>query len=193
MNIDNKARRGLVAAALTGLLLVAGCSGVKHDVDPTQPSAAGNTQTKTPPPTLTTLNPDSVDQTDPDATAIAVATTAYSYAPGKDKSPNDGMKRAAPLLTRELSEAIDKYQPATGPGAQWESWALHNAVVVATAEIGNEPLPPAASGATNLQVLITQSVNINGEVSPASRVKILITMTKTPQGYRVSSLQQTGI
>lgn len=77
-------------------------------------------------------NPSKVNGSSPDAVAEAALTVMFSEDTRIDTSPRDATVRAAPYLTPVYAADLADHQAAAAPGAQWNTWAAHNAYTTAS-------------------------------------------------------------
>ncbi|MER6124374.1 hypothetical protein ABT173_17295 [Streptomyces sp. NPDC001795] len=133
----------VLLTAVAGLTLLSGCGLPDHRVqgDGKGGSASGKTSftPKAPIPSGKPLGPDAhvatpgvVDANDAGAVSKAWAETAYSYDTKYDTSSHDAVLRAARWLTERKAAAEREYQPASGPGYEWNTWARHHAWTTVT-------------------------------------------------------------
>lgn len=138
---------------------------------------------------LSPLDPSTVDVSSPDAVAVAVVDTAYTMLPGVDESPNDALVRAAALLEQKLADAAHDFRPVTGAGTEWNSWASQHALVTASSIVGTQTRPP--DGDTALRYLsVTQTAQTPNRLLARKALVLLVTMINTPDGWRVSRIDQ---
>ncbi|MFI9507353.1 hypothetical protein [Nocardia sp. NPDC052566] len=175
-----------ILAGVTAALITTGCSSTPQ---PAAPSTTRTDQPTTAPARLLPLDLATVDTSSADAVALAVATTAYTLQPGLDSDPNDGMKRASALLDQRLTNALNAYRPASSAGAEWSTWTRQHAYITATAALSTQTRPP--DGHTALRYLtITQTVHLNRQITTKPAIIVLITLARTPAGWRVTHLTQ---
>ncbi|MEV5988666.1 hypothetical protein AB0L85_27270 [Streptomyces sp. NPDC052051] len=127
-----------VLAVVTGLALLSGCGlpdQRKNDAE--QGAQASNEPSftpKAPVPRGKPLGTDAhvptpgvVDDNDATAVAKAWAEAVYSYDTKYDTGPHDAVLRAARFFTERKAATERSYQPASGPGDGWNTWAKHQA------------------------------------------------------------------
>lgn len=128
--------------ALTGALVVAGCSDPEPPPVPTTPPAS--TAPTAVPPNWTPENvptgapgtpaggvpdPATVDDADPDAVAVAALTAMFSMDTAIDLSPSDADRRAIPWLSEAFADGVRAGSPSGG-GADWIALTEHQGYTV---------------------------------------------------------------
>lgn len=179
-----------------------GATGTRSGAEAWQPGdPTGGTTTEptyTPPtgpaaPRPATLNPAAVDVRSPEAVSTAVVTTWFTWNTGTDGSAGEAVRRAAALLTPQLSAANAQARtPLTGPGAQWSSWAAQNAVI--TPQVGR----PEAQGRRNTstsagfmhQVTLRPTTPEGRQIATPQVVIVATTLVNTADGWRVDDVAQ---
>ena len=180
----------MLAPMLLVTLVVAGCGHDKSPPPMTSTTAPTSTSTLATPDRLPDLDPAKVDTANPDAVATAVVDTAYTMLPRVDESPNDAIVRAAPLLDPKMADAARTFRPATGAGAEWNTWVQQNAFVSAKSRVGTQTRPADTDTALRY-VSVTQIAQTPTRIIFTKTLTLLVTMTKTPNGnWRVSNLKQ---
>ncbi|GHH88275.1 hypothetical protein GCM10017771_32820 [Streptomyces capitiformicae] len=151
--VPSRAVAGLLAFA-TGLVLLAGCGLPDHRQSATgqggaSASAEPSFVPKAPVSSGKPLGPDAhvpdpgaVDDSDPTAVSKAWAEMTYSYDTKYDASPHDAGLRAVRWCSKRKADAERSYRPASGPGADWNTWAQHRAWTTVTVSIEQEDDSP---------------------------------------------------
>ena len=179
-----------LAPMLLATLVVAGCGHDKSTPPTTSGSAPTPTSTMATPDRLPDLDPAKVDTGNPDAVATAVVDTAYTMLPRVDESPNDAIVRAAALLDPKMADAARTFRPATGAGAEWNTWVQQNAFVSAKSTVGTQTRPADTDTALRY-VSVMQIAQTPTRLLSTKTLTLLVTMVKTPDGsWRVSNLKQ---
>lgn len=149
----SRAVAGLLASA-TGLVLLAGCGLPDHRQNSTgqagaSASAEPSFTPKAPVPSAKPLGPDAhvpdpgaVDDDDPTEVSTAWAEMTYGYDTKYDTSPHDAVLRSLPWCSKRKATAERSYQSASGPGADWNTWARHRAWTTVTVSIELEDDSP---------------------------------------------------
>lgn len=175
------------AAATITLIALAGCS---SDNESAPPPTTDTAPTKVLPSTLPALDPSTVDETDPDAVALAFAKTSYTLLPAVDADMNAGMVRAAALLEPKLAADIKAQVPRTGPGYEWRQWANAEALVEATAEIDPQEVPPQTDRDAYRMLRVTQNVENSTRFIARRNFVLLVTMVNLDGKWKVSRITQ---
>ncbi|GGV18324.1 hypothetical protein GCM10010260_67650 [Streptomyces filipinensis] len=129
--------------AVSGFALLSACGLPDHRVDDAKhgatASAGPSFVPKAPVPSGKALGPDAhvahpgnVNGTDASVVAKAWAELAYSYDTKYDTSPHDAVLRASRWFTERKAADERQYQPASGPGVEWNTWAKHHAWTTVT-------------------------------------------------------------
>jgi hypothetical protein len=111
--------------------------------------------------------------------------------PRVDESPNDAIVRAAPLLDPKMAEAARVFRPATGAGAEWNSWVQQNAFVSAESTVGTQTRPADTDTTALRYVSVIQIARTPTRILSTRTLTLLVTMVKPPgTSWRVSTLKQ---
>ncbi len=132
-----------------------------------------------------------VDSSDADAVADAVAVTNFVVDTRVDRSPFDGLRRAAPWLTRSYAAAIDQPVPSTG-GRDWNALAAADGYTTARATPSDETQGGKQDGSKRLLtriVTVTKYDADNKKVGEDS-VGVVLTLTRasTRAPWRVDAI-----
>ena len=177
----------LAVALTTTTLLIAGCSSSEPNVSPQTTEAR---PAKVIPYSLPTLELSDVDTSNPDEVALAFAETAYTLLPSVDRNQNEGMVRAAPVLTDQLAAGVRAFDPPTGPGYDWNQWAKNRAIVNASAEVGTQEVPPQTATNAYRMLQVTQTIESAAKFIARKSFVLLVSMVSTPGGWRVDRITQ---
>lgn len=138
------------------------------------------------PPTATLTDPS------PDVVGAAGLRAYYGSDTALDVSPVDAARRALPWTTGQLTDATRDYHPVAGPGAVWNGWAAHRAYVTVDPARAYDDGAPAdtASTAYREYVLTLTPHGRDRWVGPTVTYTTFLTLTKTPAGWRIATLEQ---
>ncbi|CAG7636086.1 hypothetical protein SIM91_04850 [Rhodococcus opacus] len=179
--------RHTITAVVLLTLIVAGCS---RSPNPAAPLSTEPSISRVMPATLPTLDPATIDNSDPDAVAIAFAETSYTLLPGADPDMNAGMVRAAAVLEPKLANDIRAQVGRSSPGYEWRQWAQVGAMVDATAAIDTQEVPPQTDGEAYRMVRVTQTVENSTRFVARQHLVLLLTLVNVDGGWMVSRLTQ---
>lgn len=128
----------------------------------------------------------------PDVVAAAGLSAYYSWRPAQgDTTRADAARRALPWLTGQLEQATRDYQPHAAPGADWNSWAAHHATLtVRVAPGADDGRPPDTATTAARQELVTITPTATGWTGAPVQFVDYVTLTRTPRGWRISTLAQ---
>ncbi|MBF6212166.1 hypothetical protein IU487_14100 [Nocardia puris] len=117
----------------------------------------------------------------------------FSWQPRADPGPGAGLVRAAPWLTGELAAAAEGNGPEKGlaPLPEWASWRDSNDIV--TALVDAEQAETGGSGPTVAATVTQQVLHHDGSTTMYRRIRVTVTVTETPQGWRMSSYRITSV
>ncbi|MFC9965683.1 hypothetical protein ACFVH4_15755 [Nocardia ignorata] len=162
-----------LAAVLIGL---AAALWAVHDHDASTASS--------PPPSDSHIEGPTLADADP-STAVEMGLAAmWSWQPRTDTSPGAALTRAAPWVTGDLASAATG-APATGQAPpEWAGWRDSKDVVTALVETE----PTRLDETTTVAATVTQQVlHRDGSSTLYRRLHVTVTVTETPQGWRMSS------
>lgn len=111
----------------------------------------------------------------------------FSWRPRTDPGPSAGLVRAAPWLTGELAAAAAGNSPASGlvPLPEWAGWRDSNDIV--TALVDTDQAGTGESGQAVAATVTQQVLHRDGSTTMYRRMRVTVTVAKTPQGWRMSS------
>lgn len=149
-----------------------------------------------------TPRPDTVDTSRPppqaapparDATADTVAAAGlrviYTWDTGTDSGPASAARRALKLLSPPMSTDVLNAPPVAQPGAQWDQWASHAAVLTADVTPSADDHPPDTPDRVYRQYTITQTIHgVDGWSAPAQQLTVFVTLDHTPDGWRIATV-----
>ncbi len=205
MSTRRSAARALFGLLLaTGLVLSAstGCSSAVHP-SPARPASPVPRPGPYPPP-----RPDSLGgaapvpaeappaSASPDQVARAGLAIMYSWytgsAPDSDTGLASATRRALAYLAPPMSTDVLAAPPVAAPGAQWDSWAAHTAVLTPTITPGTDDTPAATPSTIYRQYEITQTVHsTDGWTTAAHLSTVFVTLGHTPWGWRIAEVTQS--
>jgi hypothetical protein len=112
-------------------------------------------------------------------------------APGSDTGPASAIRRALAYLAPPMSTDVLDAPPVAAPGAQWNSWSAHAAVLTPTITPGTDDTPPATPTTLYRQYEITQTVRgAGGWTTSPLRTTVFVTLVHTPSGWRIAEVDQ---
>ncbi|MEV0336920.1 hypothetical protein [Nocardia sp. NPDC050717] len=116
----------------------------------------------------------------------------FCWQPRVDPGPGAGLVRAAPWLTGELAASASS-GPAIGlvQLPEWAGWRDSNDIV--TALVDAEQAKPDGSGTTVAATVTQQVLHHDGFTTIYRRMQVTVTVTSTPQGWRMSSYRITSV
>lgn len=186
-------------AALLVVILAAGCSEPSQQAPANQPGAPAAPMPYPPP------RPDSIGGPPPAPTAAAPPATAgpdevaqaglrimFTWYTGHDTGPASATRRALAYLAPPMSTDVIAAPPVASPGAQWDQWAAHQAMLTPTIARGGDDAPPSSAQHAYRQYLITQTVTgADGWRDPPRRTTVFVTLTHTSTGWRIAQVDQS--
>ncbi|MGW5456590.1 hypothetical protein [Nocardia sp. NPDC003979] len=132
-----------------------------------------------------------------DADAVTVTqmglAAMFSWQPRTDPGPGAGLVRAAPWLTGELAASAASSGPASvlAPLPEWAGWRDSNDIV--SALVDTEQAETGGSGQTVAATVTQQVLHRDGSTTMYQRMRVTVTVTETPQGWRMSSYRITSV
>ncbi|WP_329615726.1 hypothetical protein OG244_23785 [Streptomyces brevispora] len=181
-------RLSAAAAAVVVTLMLAGCAGGGDDAAPTSPSSSAPPLVKVPAASSRPLDADAhvprprqIDEHDASAVALAWAELSYCYDTAYDAYPHAARLRAARYLTPEKAAMARSYSPASGPGAQWNTWASHRAWTQAHAALADpdeEAEPDTGTRAYRVVSVDGTAHGRDGWKGPGPRLHAYLTLTR---------------
>jgi hypothetical protein len=186
-------------AALLVVILAAGCSEPGEQAPATGPEAPVAPMPYPPP------RPDNIAGPAPAPTAPAPPATAgpdevaqaglrimFTWYTGHDTGPASATRRALAYLAPPMSTDVIAAPPAASPGAQWDQWAGHHAVLIPTITRGGDDTPPTTTQRAYRQYLITQTVTgADGWTAPPQRITAFVTLAHSSTGWRIAQVDQS--
>lgn len=196
------ARRALAAAVLAVLAgSLAGLSACSSSPEPGHgpagnPAAAGHYPWPRPDsvgglPPVPDAPPPAVSAS-PDQVAQAALEVMFAWYCDRDSGPAAATRRALASLAPPMSTDVLGAPPVAAPGAQWDLWASHRAMLTPRVTPGNDPTPPDTPTTAYRQYQVTQTVRgADGWVGPDQVTTVFVTLVRTPDGWRISDLIRT--
>lgn len=193
----------LLAAAAAAVLTLASCSS-NLPAPPAAPSGTPGAAAVGPLP-YPTARPDTVGgrspapQADPPARAATPETVAaaglrviYTWDTGRDSGPASAARSALAFLSPPMRTDVLNAPPVAQPGAQWDGWATHAAVLTATVTAGADDHPPDTPNRVYRQYVITQTIHsADGWSAPPQQLAVFVTLDHTPSGWRIATVNAT--
>ncbi|WP_327072044.1 hypothetical protein [Kitasatospora sp. NBC_01302] len=211
MNTTTPRAAGRLAAGVALLLALAGCGMPMTPGSNTAPASAAGPQAAPPTGTTPSLphptyptgspgtprgllpDPAHVNGQDPDAVAQAALTLMYAMDTTFDTTPHDATVRAAPFLTAVYADTLKSHQPASAPGAQWQTWTAHHAYTTATVTPAQDPGRPADTDTTAYRqyTITTTAHGDDGYTDPTGPAgTAYVVLTRASSGpWQVSTVQ----
>lgn len=126
------------------------------------------------------------------ATQMGLA-AMFSWQPRTDPGPGAGLVRAAPWLTGELAAAAAGNGPAIelAPLPEWAGWRDSNDII--SALVDAEQPETGGSGPSVAATVTQQVLHHDGSTTMYRRMRVTVTVTETPQGWRMSSYRITSV
>lgn len=125
----------------------------------------------------------------PDTVAAAGLRVLYTWDTGSDSGPASAARRALALLSPPMSTDVLNAPPVAQPGAQWDQWARHAAVLTAAVTAGADDHPPDTPDRVYRQYAITQTIRgADGWSAPAQQLTVFVTLERTPSGWRIATV-----
>lgn len=198
-----------LAGVLSGAVTVAVCAGCAA-LTPPSPTGVSDTvvassriraatpsqaaPSSLPLPAPSTVPPEmaGLDHGDPSAVAAAVVRLWLTADTRVDGSPHDAMLRACPLLTVAYCDALRRFPPLSGPGAEWLALSADSAVLTVGAgdvRPAVESTPPDTQGRAVRLFEVTEHVSALGGPRPDRRLVVGVTLAREGAvGWRVTQV-----
>ncbi|MEV0688274.1 hypothetical protein AB0I35_30895 [Nocardia sp. NPDC050378] len=129
----------------------------------------------------------------PTVTQMGLA-AMFSWQPRTDPGPGAGLTRAAPWLTGALAAAAGA-DPANGvaPLPEWAGWRDSDDIVTAVVDTEQADTDTDGLGATVGATVIQRVLHRDGSTTVYRRLHVTVTVTETPQGWRMSSYRINSV
>lgn len=162
------------------------------NLNPTTPPPAGvplpahNTGAIRLTPLPADINPDNADQV-----ALAGVTALLSSNTTIDADANATFWRNRAWLTDAFARQVRDAPPIAGPGAQWNTWAAHRAVLHVATTVGGDEHPPDTATTAWRQIIATITPTGPGGWHAAAFTRaVFVALTRTRLGWRIDA--ETG-
>jgi hypothetical protein len=194
----------LAIVSVTGILTLTGCGLRDHrddvGVPGSSPSGVPSVAPKASLPPGRKLgadahvpSPSGVDGTDATAVSEAWVEVAYGYDTKYDYGPHDAVLRSARWFTPAKAAAERSYHPASGAGAQWNTWAGHRAWTTVDVTVDDD-----ADGPADTAVLAYRAYYVDGTAhgrdgwtgtGPRANVYLELTRAGGGRPWRVADVE----
>lgn len=132
--------------------------------------------------------PGGVDANSPTAVALAGVKALLSCDTRIDADPNATVWRNRVWLTPAFAAQVKNAPPVVGPGAQWNTWAAHDARLHVATHLGGDERPPDTATSAYRQVIATLTPEgAHGWHAPATTQVVFVALTHTAAGWRIAS------
>ncbi|MEV6017940.1 MULTISPECIES: hypothetical protein [unclassified Streptomyces] len=185
----------LAVVSVTGILTLTGCGLRDHREDVgvpgSSPSAVPSVAPKASLPPGRALgadahvpSPSGVDGTDATEVSEAWAEVAYGYDTKYDYGPHDAMLRSARWLAPAKAAAERSYHPASGAGAEWNSWAGHRAWTTVKVTADDDADGPADTAVLAYRALFVDGTahGRDGWTGTGPRANVYLKLTRAGGG-----------
>jgi hypothetical protein len=137
-------------------------------------------------------DPASVDGSNVDAVALMAVRALKQSDTAVDADPNDTARRAIGWLTPTFAGQVRAYPPIGGPGAQWNTWAAHQAYLDVTTSLAGEDHPPdTATTAYRQVVAVLRPVGRDGWHGDPVRQVVFASLARIDGRWRLDREQTT--
>ncbi|MET8857627.1 hypothetical protein [Streptomyces sp. NPDC004579] len=199
--------RGNIAAltvvSVAGILALTGCGLRDHredvGVSGSSPSSVPSVAPKASLPPGRPLgtdahvpSPSGVDGTDATEVSEAWAEVAYGYDTKYDYGPHDAILRSARWFTPAKAAAERSYHPASGAGAEWNTWAGHRAWTTVKVTPDDDADGPADTAVLAYRALYVEGTarGRDGWTGTGPRANVYLKLTRAGGGrpWRVAEV-----
>ncbi|WP_410874690.1 hypothetical protein [Nocardia sp. A7] len=174
----NRLSLGVAATALAAVLIgLCAALWASHDHDASTASS--------PPPSDSHIEGPTPADADPSTAVEMGLAVMFSWQPSRtDTNPVAALARAAPWLTGDLASAATGASATGQAPLEWAGWRDSNDIVTALVETK----PTRLAEKTTVAATVTQQVlHRDGSTTLYRRMEVTVTVTETPQGWRMSS------
>lgn len=137
-------------------------------------------------------SPSAVDGTDATEVSEAWAEVAYGYDTKYDYGPHDAVLRSARWFTPAKAAAERSYHPASGAGAEWNTWAGHRAWTTVTVTPDDDADGPADTAVLAYRALFVDGTahGRDGWTGTGPRANVYLKLTRASGGrpWRVADV-----
>lgn len=132
--------------------------------------------------------PGGVDPNSADAVALAGVKALLASDTTIDADPNATVWRNRVWLTPAFAAQVKNAPPIAGPGAQWQTWASHRAVLHVATALGGDEHPPDTPQAAYRQIVATIApAGAKGWHGSTETKVVFVALTHTTHGWRIAS------
>lgn len=123
-----------------------------------------------------------VNRADPKAVAATALRIMLTVDASVDRSPNDALLRARPLLSSRYRALLRSGMPTAPVGAEWRTWTAKKAATKVSIRLAGDYVPPATSTSAAAICIVTVTATGTAGYRQATHSTIYVSLTKPAGG-----------